>query len=513
MAIDTPAPADLPAVTDAPTAPALPMDAATIRALGYRIVDMIARELEDPARRPVYPPPQRRDDIEAVFGGPVPRSGRSPDELLTLLEERLLPIAANFGHPRLMGYVLSNPLPLAGLIEALTSTLRMVPGHWRWHPANSWIEVTVARWLGEIVGFGDDAVGYMATGGSWANLMGLAVARVRRAGWDVRAEGLAGRPQLTAYVSEEGHSCLDKAMELMGMGHDQLRKVPVGGDFRIRLDALEAAIEADVAAGHRPFCVVGNAGTVNTGAVDPLAELAALAGRHGLWFHVDGAYGALATLDPAKRGLFAGIEAADSLALDPHKWLNVPFDAGCLLTRRWADLADAFSLVPPYIRAATDAEHNHMHYGFELSRTDRALKVWLSLQQHGVDAYAAMIAGHIALASHLADVLRGAPDFEVMSEPVLSICCFRYVPSDLSAGPEPVERYLDALNQAVELGLMDDGRAMVSGTELRGRRVLRACIVNHRATRDHVDATIELLREIGRATDARMRAEVAALPS
>lgn len=154
-----------------------------------------------------------------------------------------------------------------------------------------------------------------------------------------------------------------------------------------------------------------------------------------------------------------------------------------------------------------------MHYGFELSRTDRALKVWLSLQQHGVDAYAAMIAGHIALASHLADVLCGAPDFEVMSEPVLSICCFRYVPPDLSAGPEPVERYLDALNQAVELGLMDDGRAMVSGTELRGRRVLRACIVNHRATRDHVDATVELLREIGRATDARMRAEADRLSS
>jgi glutamate/tyrosine decarboxylase-like PLP-dependent enzyme len=384
----------------------------------------------------------------------------------------------------------------------------MVPGHWKWHPANSWIEVTVVRWLGEMVGFGDDAAGYLTTGGSWANLVGLAVARVRRAGWDLRTEGLAGQPRLVAYISAEGHSCFDKAAELLGLGRAQLRKVAVDGDFRIRPEALEAAIAADRAAGHRPFCVVGNAGTVNTGAVDPLAALAEIARRHELWFHVDGSYGALAALVPERRVLFAGIEQADSLALDPHKWLNVPFDAGCVLTRSWADLSDTFSLVPPYIRAATDDEHNHVHYGFELSRTDRALKVWLSLQQHGADGYAALIAGHLALARHLAELLHGAPEFEVMSEPVLSICCFRYVPPDLADRPEEaVQVYLDRLNLAVELALVADGGAMVSGTDLGARRVLRACIVNHRATRDDVDATVALLGRLGRDADAAMRGE------
>jgi glutamate/tyrosine decarboxylase-like PLP-dependent enzyme len=481
------------------------MDAETVRALGYRIVDLIADELADPRRRPVYPPAQSRAAMEAIFGGPLPRSGRPPEALLQLIADELLPVAANFNHPRLMGYVLSNPLPLAGLIEALTATLKMIPGHWKWHPANTLIEITVARWLGEMVGFSGEAAGYMTTGGSWANLMGLAVARVRRAGWDVRAEGLAGQPRLMAYVSAEGHACLDKAMEVMGLGRAQLRKVPVGPDFRIRLPDLQAAIEADLAAGHRPFCLVGNAGTVNTGAVDPLDRLAALARHYGLWFHVDGAYGAFATLDPDRRPLFAGIDQADSLVLDPHKWLNVPFDAGCVLTRSWADLADTFSLVPPYIRAATDGEHNHIHYGFELSRTDRALKVWLALQQVGVDGYRSMIAGHLALARHLAEQLGSAPDFEVMGEPVLSICCFRYVPPDLVDRSAAVDTYLDTLNQAIENALVADGRAMVSGTDLGGRRVLRACIVNHRATQADVDATLTLLRELGRAQDAALR--------
>jgi aromatic-L-amino-acid decarboxylase len=485
----------------------LDLDAETVRALGYRIVDMIAAELADPARRPVYPPLQSRAALETVFGGPVPEHGRSPEGLLDLLEHQLLPVTANFNHPRLMGYVLSNPLPLAGLAEALTSTLKMVPGHWKWHPANGLIEVTVARWLGELVGFGADAAGYVTTGGSWANLVGLAVARVRRAGWDVRAEGLADHPQLVAYVSEEGHSCLDKGFELMGLGRNQLRRIPVGADYRIQLEALEAALAADLAAGRRPFCLVGNAGTVNTGAVDPLDTLADIASRHGLWFHVDGSYGALAALDPEKRALFAGIERADSVALDPHKWLNIPFEAGCILTRHWDDLADTFSHVPPYIRAAMDDEHNHMHYGFELSRTDRALKIWLSLQQYGVDRYAAMIANHMALARHLADLVRAANDFQLVTEPVLSICCFRYLPPDLADQTDAAATYLDQLNLALEQALVEDGRAMVSGTDLGGRRVLRACIVNHRATRAHVDATLEILRGLGETVDRELRGQ------
>ena len=495
---------------DQPPAPdsSLAMDAASIRALGYRIVDMIADDLGDPARRPVFPAARSREAMEAVFGGPVPRSGTEADALLTILRDHLLPAAGNPNHPRMMAYVLSASTPVTALVEALVGSIKLRPTTWKNQPASCQIEVTVARWLGDMVGFADNAAGYMTTGGSWANLVALAVARVRRAGWDVRAEGVAGRPALTAYVSSEAHSCIDRSAELLGMGAANLRKIPVDDGFRVDLAALQASIDADVAAGCRPFCVIGNAGTVNTGAVDPLDSLADIAARHDMWFHVDGAYGALACLVPEERHRFAGLARADSLTLDPHKWLNAPFEAGCILTRDWRDLGDTFSLIPPYLRGAMGSEHNQYEYGFELSRTDRALKVWLALRQYGVDRYAGLIAGHLALARHLARRVADADDFELVTPVVLSICCFRYVPADLEPGDPSVETYLNALNHALEMALAADGRALVSGTELNGARVLRACIVSHPVSRDGVDETLALLRQLGRELDRDMRGQL-----
>ena len=486
----------------------LAMDPQTIRALGYRIVDMIADELADPARRPVFPPSQSRKAMEAVFGGPVPRGGTDPDDLLTIIRDHLLPAAGNPNHPRMMAYVLSASTPLMGLIEALVGSIKLRPTTWKNQPASCQIEVTVARWLGEMVGFADNAAGYITTGGSWANLVALAVARVRRAGWDVRSEGIARRPALTAYVSSEAHSCIDRSAELLGMGAANLRKIPVDDGFRVDLAALEKSIHADIESGCMPFCLIGNAGTVNTGAVDPLDCLADIAERHDMWFHVDGAYGALACLVPEARTQFTGLARADSLTLDPHKWLNTPFEAGCILTRDWRDLGDTFSLIPPYLRGAMGSEHNQYEYGFELSRTDRALKVWLALRQYGIDRYARLIASHLELARHLADCIEAADDFELVTPVVLSICCFRYVPADLTPGAPPVETYLNTLNHALEMALAADGRALVSGTELNGARVLRACIVSHPVTRARVDETLALLRQLGRQLDGEMRAQL-----
>jgi len=479
----------------------LDMDIEAVRALGYRIVDIIADELADPARRPPLPPAQSNETLEALFGGPLPQRGVTPDELLTTIQNHLLPATSNLLHPRWMAYVLAGSLPLAGLIAALINTLNLIPTS----PANTYLAMTVARWLGEMLGFAKDAAGYLTTGGSWANLVGLAVARVRRAGWEVRIEGLAGHPPLVAYVSEEGHSCLDKSMELLGMGRNQLRKIPVGSDYRIQIQALEEAIKTDRSAGRQPFCLIGNAGTVNTGAVDPLDALAEIAVRHNLWFHVDGAYGAFGALAPEYRPLFVGIERADSLAADPHKWLNIPIEAGCILVRDWADLTDTFSLIPPYLRAATGHGLNLTNCGFELTRTDRALKIWLALRQYGAERYTQLIANHMVLIRHLAAWVEEADDFEVMSEPALSICCFRFVPPDLKQGTEEVESYLNKLNQAIEMALADDGRALVSGTMLQGKRVLRACIVNHRVTQAGVEETLGLLREFGYKLDKQMR--------
>jgi aromatic-L-amino-acid decarboxylase len=479
----------------------LDMDIETVRAMGYRIVDIIADELADPARRPPRPPMQSNEILEALFDGPIPQGGVAPDELLTTIQNHLLPASTNLLHPRWMGYVLAGSLPLAGLIGALTSTLNLTP----YDPANTRLVMTVTRWLGEMLGFAKNAAGYMTTGGSWANLVGLAVARVRSAGWEVRMEGLAGHPTLVAYVSEEGHSCLDKSMGILGMGRNQLRKIPVDSDYRIQVEALEEAIRADRTAGLQPYCLIGNAGTVNTGAVDPLDALAETAVRHNVWFHVDGAYGAFAALVPEYRSLFAGIERADSLAVDPHKWLNIPIEAGCILVRDWTDLTDTFSLVPPYLRAATGDGLRLVNCGFELTRSNRVLKVWVALRQYGVERYTQLIANHLVLTRHLAAWVEEADDFEVMSEPSLSICCFRYVPPDLKQRAEEVEAYLSELNQAIEMALVEDGRALVSGTELQGKRVLRSCIVNHRVTQAGVEETLMLLRELGYKLDRQMR--------
>ncbi|UCG25796.1 MAG: hypothetical protein JSW55_07350 [Chloroflexota bacterium] len=482
----------------------LDMDIETARSLGYRIVDIVVSELADPSNRPTRPPKQSEDKLAILFDGPLPHEGTDPDELLSIVHNHLIPATTNLIHPRWMAYVLAGSLPLVGLTEALISSINLP----YIDPVNTRLAKTITRWLGEMLGFAHDAAGYITTGGSWANLVGLAVARMRHAGWEVRIEGLAGHPPLAAYVSEEGHSCLDKAMELLGMGRNQLRKVPVGSDYRILVDALDEAIKADLAAGLQPFCIVGNAGTVNTGAVDPLDSLAEIAARYRLWFHVDGAYGAFAAIVPEARSLFAGIERADSLVVDPHKWLNIPIESGCILVRDWSDLTDTFSLIPPYLRAAVaDGEINLRECGIELTRTNRELKIWLALRQYGIDRYTQLIANHLALTRQLAAWVEEAEEFEVVSEPSLSICCFRFVPPELKPLTEESEAYLNELNVAIEMALAEDGRAMVSGTLLQGKRVLRACIVNHRVTQAGVEQTLLLLQELGHRLDKQMRTQ------
>lgn len=244
---------------------------------------------------------------------------------------------------------------------------------------------------------------------------------------------------------------------------------------------------------------------MNTGAVDPLDALAEIAARHKLWFHVDGAYGAFAAMVPEARPSFAGIEKADSLAVDPHKWLNIPIESGCILLRDWADLTDTFSLIPLYLSAAAGRDLNLVECGIELTRSYRELKIWLALRQYDTDRYAQLIANHLALTRQLAAWVEEADDFELMSEPSLSICCFRFVPPDLKPLTEEVETYLGKLNQDIEMALVEDGRALVSGTQLDGKRVLRACIVNHRVTEEGVKQTLLLLQELGHEIDSQLR--------
>jgi len=481
------------------------LDPEYIRTLGYRIVDIIVRDIADPTRRPPFPPLQSPEKLESVFGGPLPRKGMDPEEILHTIEQEFLPASGNHNHPCLMANVLTGAMPLSGLVEALVGSIKVRPTTWRNQPASCQVEITVARWLGEMTGFSSNAAGYVTSGGSWANLVGLAMARVRCAGWNVRAHGCAGHDPLTAYTSEEAHSCFDRSVELMGVGRELLRKIPTDSGFRVRPDLLEDAIQNDLEAGFRPFCVVGQAGTINTGAVDDLNALADIAQRYGLWFHIDGSYGAPAALNPEARHLFAGIDRADSLCVDPHKWLNTPFEAGCILARDWSSLRDTFGLLPPYMRSQMGEAHDQYQHGFELSRTDRALKVWVALKQYGADRYARMIAGHMALARYMAARIGEADDLELMSEPVLSTCCFRYIPPGIHERTHDPLPYLNDLNRAIENEMADGCQALVSGTDVRGKRVLRACIASYQVTRESVDKTLETVRVIGRRLDERMR--------
>ncbi len=481
------------------------LDRETIKRLGYLIVDQIAEEFSNPANRPIFPPKQSKTTIEATFGGELPRQGTPAEQLLDQVMQDVLPTAGNPNHPNMMINVLSGSLPLPALIQALSAAVKLRPSTWKAQPASCHIEATVVRWIGQMIGYADDAAGYLTTGGSIANLMGIAMGRVHKAGWDIRQEGMGGRPHLVVYVSEQAHSSIEKGIQILGIGSQFLCKIPVDANNRMRLDVLEAAVARDVAAGHKPFCLIGNAGTTSTGAVDPLDKLADLAEQHNLWFHVDAAYGGFAALDPAVSHLFRGIERADSVTVDPHKWLNVPFEAGGILTKSWDTLRDTFHLTPPYIRGMMGREHNQWDYGFELGRTDRALKVWIALKQYGVDQFSEMIVNHNRLACYLAELIDASDHFEVVSPPVLSICCFRYVPKDFERGTPESDAYLSQLNTAIEQALVEDGRALVSGTNLHGSRVLRACIVSSAVTHNSITETMKLLEQYAPQLDAQMR--------
>lgn len=476
-----------------------------IRRLGYRIVDIIADELADPARRGVYPPPQSPEWMAQKFGGPPPEDGLDPDAILDLIRDELLPASVNYCHPRLMSYVSSSSLTLPGLIEGLVASLRLFPYTWTLTPGSTEVEVTVVRWLGQMLGYSDNAAGYMATGGTGANLMALVAARVAKANWDVREDGVAGHAPLTAYASTQTHACLDQAFQMMGLGSSGLQRIEVDKDFRVRVDLMDEAITRDRANGRQPFCIIGTAGTTNTGAIDDLSALADLADRHGLWFHVDGAYGAIASLSPRARPLFAGLERADSMAVDPHKWLNVPYEAGCVLVRSWDVLSRAFMLVPEYVRMADSSDvHDHWHHGWELTRGDRALKVWVAIKQIGFAGFRAMVDEHLDMAQRLARTVEAADDLELMAPPSLSVCCFRYVPPDLQGGtPDTV--YLNRINEETEKEIQKAGDGLITGTDLRGRRCFRPCFVNHRLTQDGIDHVMALLRRTAQEVDARLR--------
>jgi glutamate/tyrosine decarboxylase-like PLP-dependent enzyme len=439
--------------------------------------------------------PVSDDDRAWLTNQRLPASGRSLTELVEDVSARVLPYPMGNGHPGFFGWVNSPPSPAGVVVASLLSALN--PSCAGGEHAGVLLEHTVVRWLADLVGYPHaPGGGLLTSGASMATVVALAAARQREAarqGWDVREDGLSGRPAMVLYTSTEGHSCLRKAAELLGLGSRHVREVPVDRDLRMDVRALHEMVSSDRAAGARPFCVAASAGTVNTGAVDPLDEIAEVAAEHGLWFHVDGAYGALGVLADGAADRYAGMARADSLALDPHKWLGVPVDCGCILVRDPGTTRDAFSLVPAYLRddAAGDLGW-FSEYGPEQTRPFRALRVWATMSHLGHDGILGLVNHCTRLASTLAAMVDGSDDFELLAPVTASITAFRHRPAGI-----PADR-LDALNRTIPAVVQRRGRVFITGTRLAGTEALRACFLHPATDTDDLTALLDEIRETAR---------------
>ena len=410
-------------------------------------------------------------------------SGLDLDEILRHLGEEVLPFRSRIDHPRYLAYVPGEGTWPGALGDLIASTYNIDVGNWMESAGPSRLETVVLRWFADWIGYPAESAGVLVSGGSAANLTAMACAR----------EALVGAMSgdLVAYVSEQGHSSLARAARVLGFGPEQVRVLPVDDKFRMRTDALETAIAADLAAGRRPLVVLAVAGTTNTGAVDDLPRLARICGRYGVWLHADGAYGAFAALTERGREALAGLELADSVTLDPHKWLYQPFECGALLVRRGHLLKDAFEIHPSYLQDTTarDGATNYADHGLQLTRMSRALKIWMSLQYFGVDAFAAAIDRAMDLAEHVQRVIEAAPDLELLSPATLGIVGFRRHPPGRDD-----EEDLERANTTLVADLAESGEALVSSTRLSGRYAIRLCVLNHGTTTVDVDGVLDWLQ-------------------
>ena len=466
------------------------------RALGYRAVDLLAEQLagvrDAPCRRAL--PEALRQDL---LNQPLPQAGQPPEELLEAVATRILPYPMGNGSPRFFAWVNSPAAPLAVLAELLAAGMN--PSAAGGEHAATYVEHAVLSWLKQLVGYPANSGAILVSGGSIANLVGLAVMRFVHAQGHIRAQGFAGESApLVVYTSAQGHSCLEKAVELLGIGHDHLRKIAVDAEYRMDIGQLRATIAADRAAGLRPACVAASAGTVNTGAIDPLDAIADLCVEEGLWFHVDGAYGGVGVLAEQTAGLYSGMERADSLAIDPHKWLYIPVECGCAFVRDAQAMRDTFSLVPPYLRDDAGLPW-FSEFGVQQTRGFRALKLWLALQQIGAQGYRELIGRDIALARALQARIGQREDFELLAAGPLSVTCFRYAP--------PGARDLDALNRRLLDLVQREGQVFLTSTQLDGRLALRACIVNFRTSEADLDFLLDTLANAGQNVELRIKNE------
>ena len=463
-----------------------------LREWGNSVIQFMADYLGDLRNRNVYRH-MSSGRIRNRIDPALPSKGTDFDDLLKVFREAIVPFSRQNAHPRMFGYVQSPGTPLAAFADLLASTLNANLTVWRSAPAPVELERLTIDWIRQILGFNAEAGGLFVSGGSMANFAAIAAARQVK-------DCSSGR--LRIYVSSETHFSIAKAAALLGIGRENVRQVAVDERFRIRIDDLVAKITADLEAGYVPFCVAANAGTVNTGAVDPFVEVRQIADRFQLWMHVDGSYGAFAVLAKSARKLFAGIQRADSIALDPHKWLYLPVDVGCVIYRAPEIARAAFAHEAEYTRIIgeeADEAFAFWDYGPELSRRFRALKVWMLLKGVGLDSLGEAIESNLVCARHLESMVRASDDFEMAAPVELSIFCFRHVPVQLR---NESSQTIDAFNERLLVALQRDGSSYLSNATLGGRFALRGCVLNYRTTLRDMEILLDDLRRVAKSLPA-----------
>jgi glutamate/tyrosine decarboxylase-like PLP-dependent enzyme len=480
----------------------LDMPADEFRRAGHALVDEIANFYDSLRERPLTRSATPAS-IRALLGADeLPEKGADAGELLHDIAPLLFDHSLHNGHPRFLGYITSSGAPLGALADLLAAAVNANLGKWDLSPIASEIETQTVRWLAEFIGYEPGCSGIMVSGGNMANILGFVAGRTAKAPWDLRTDGNYGDPRrLTAYVSRETHTWVQKAADICGLGSEGVRWIDTDAEGRLRVDSLREQIAADREEGRLPFLVVATAGSVSTGVVDPVRELAALCRDEDLWLHADGAYGAPAAVLPEADDDLRSLDLADSVALDPHKWLYCPIEAACTLTRDPDALSNAFAFYPEYylLDGAQEEGVNYYELGMQNSRGFRALKVWLALRAAGRSGYESLIRGDIELAQRLYDLADAHPELRAASHH-LSITTFRYVPP----GIDEADEYLNALNKALLAKIQASGDLYVSNAVIAGVYLLRACVVNFRTTKADIDAIAETVVAMGRTVHAEL---------
>ena len=433
-------------------------------------------------------------EVESWFNEPLPLLGTNSIQLLEKVKKKVIDTATGNMGPNMYAYVMAGGNQMSAIADFLMSTINQNAAKWHLAPSMTEIEKRVIKWTAEMINYTPNAGGAMVSGGSEANLASLTVARnIFFKKDDINKNGFFGQRPFTIYCSKETHNSINKSIALLGIGTNQLRRIDTNDDFTINIEALEKQITVDMKSGLRPFCIIGNAGTVNTGSIDDLSALSVISKKHEMWFHVDGAYGALASSIHSLKDLYIGLENADSIALDFHKWLYQPFEAGCFLVKDWGQLRETYFNKAAYLDTEFEQKTNRLEFNehyFQLSRNAKAFKVWMSIKAYGFIKIQEMMQKDIDLTHYLVKLINESTDFELKSTSDLAVACFRY------KGKHTDDKKIIEINKKLVPALEIDGRVFITGTKLNNEFVLRACLINHRKQKSSIVYLLETIREV-----------------